>query len=233
MATTHAQRRLTKHELKQDAFTTAMFSAREWLENNMRMAVLVVGGLIVIVAAIWGFFAWQSSERLEARKLFGQAGVEMRSGNPTAAIAQLQKLLDEHSGADVAGAGCFQLAQLQFRQRAFDDARVNYQRYIDDYGDDQMLVAASYAGMAAVDEQAGFYAEALEKFMRAVDADKEGFAATDYLRRAIRCAIAGSDTAKAQELYDRLTKDYPKDAASINTAKQMLLERGMLDPAKL
>lgn len=233
MATAHAQRRMTKHELKEDAFATAMFKAREWLENNLQKALIVGGGIIIVIAAVWGFLAWRSSQETDAQKLFGQGGVEMRSGNPTAAIAQFQKLLDEHSGSSVAGLGCFQLAQLQYRQRTFDDARVNYQRYLDDYGSDPMLIAAAWAGLASIDEQAGFYAEAVGKFIKAVEAEKAGFAAADYLRRGIRCAAANNDTAKANELYDRLTKDYSKDLATINTAKQQLIERGMLDPNKL
>ncbi len=233
MATAHAQRRMTKHELKEDAFTTAIFGAREWLENNLRMALIVVGSVVVLIAAVWGFFAWRTAQEAEAQSLFGQAGVEMRSNNPTAAIAQFQRLLDEHSGSAIAGLGCFQLAQLQFRQRSFDDARVNYQRYIDDFGGDPMLVSAAWGGLAAVDEHAGFYAEAVEKFTKAVEADKQGFAAADYLRRGIRSAIAANDSAKAIALYDRLRTEYPKDAANINTAKQNLIEHGLLDPNTL
>lgn len=233
MATAHAQRRMTKHELKEDAFTTAIFRGREWLENNLRTALIAVGSVIVLLAAVWGFFAWRASEEADAQSLFGQGGVEMRSNNPTAAIAQFQKLLDEHPSASVSGLGCFQLAQLQFRQRSFDDARVNYQRYIDDWGNDKMLVAASWAGLGAVDEQAGFYSEALDKFTKAVDADKEGFAAAEYLRRAIRCAVAANDPTKALALYERLQKEFSKDVASINTSKQHLIEHGILDPSKL
>ena len=233
MATAHAQRRMTKHELKSDPFMTAIFKGRDWLENNVRITLIVVGSAIVLIAATWGFFAWRSSQEADAQKLFGQGGVEMRSNNPAAAIAQFQKLIDEHPGASVTGMGCFQLAQLQFRQRSFDDARVNYQRYIDDYGNDPMLVAASWAGLGAVDEQAGFYAEALEKFTKAVDSDKKGFAAADFLRRAIRCAISANDSAKALTLYETIQKDFPKDLASINTVKQSLIEHGILDPNKI
>lgn len=229
MATAHAQRRMTKHELKEDAFTTAVFKGREWIENNLQKALIALGALALVVALVWGFFAWRSSQENEAQKLFGQGGVEMRSNNPVAAIASFQKLLDEHSGSSVAGLACFQLAQMQFRQRTFDDARVNYQRYIDDYGSDPMLVAAAWAGLAAIDEQAGFYGEAVEKFTKAVDVDKTGFAAADYMRRAIRCAASGNDSVKANELYTRLQKDFSKDAATINTVKQHLIERGMLD----
>src|SRR5512134_2167748 len=103
MATAHAQRRMTKHELKEDAFTTAIFGAREWLENNLRMALIVVGSVVVLIAAVWGFFAWRTAQNAEAQSLFGKAGVEMRYNTPTAAIAQFQRLIDEHSGSSVAG----------------------------------------------------------------------------------------------------------------------------------
>jgi predicted negative regulator of RcsB-dependent stress response len=233
MATAHAQRRMTKHELKEDAFLNVIISSREWVLNNLQKTLIVGVGILVLIAAVWGFFAWRSSQEAEAQKLFGQGGVEMRSNNPPAAIAQFQKLMDEHSGSSVAGIGCFQLAQMQFRQRTFDDARVNYQRYIDSYGDDPMLVAASWAGLGAVDEQAGFYAEATEKFTKAVDADKSGFSAAEYLRRAIRTAVDANNSALALELFARLQKDYVTDPASINTAKQHLIERGVLDPNTL
>ncbi len=233
MATAHAQRRMTKHELKEDAFLNVVISGREWILNNMQKTLIVGGGILVLIAAVWGFFAWRSSQDAEAQKLFGQGGVEMRSDNAPAAIAQFQRLIDDHSGSSVAGMGCFQLAQLQFRERAFDDARVNYQRYIDSYGDDPMLVAASWAGLGAVDEQAGFYAEAMEKFIKGVDADKTGFNSAEYLRRAIRCAADANNPARALELFARLQKDYVSDAASINTAKQHLIEHGILDPNTL
>jgi len=230
MPTARAQRRITKHEMKTDKFTTAIFAAREWVEANLKFALIVIGGTIAVVAIVWGVRSWRSGQASEAIALFGEAGVEMRSGNPAVAIAQLQKVLDEHSGSTVAAAACFQLAQLQFRQRNFDDARVLFQRYLDDYGDDPMLKAAAWAGLGAVSEQAGFPAEAIEKYNKAYTVDPKGFRAGEYLHMAVRAAVAANDSTKAVAAFETLQKDLPRDAQDLNQTRQTLIEHGMLDP---
>lgn len=232
MATTHTQRRMTKHELKQDGFTTAIFGAREWVESNIRTVAIVLGAIVLVGALTWAFFGWRSSGEEAAKVLYGQAGVEIRSGNPPAAIATLQKLLDEHAHSSVAGIGCFQLAQTHFRQRNFDDARAMYQRYLSDYGDDPFLAAGAWAGQAAVDEQTGFYSDAIDKYEKAYRADPTGFDAPTYIRKMVRAAISANDSARALSAFELLQKEYPKDTPHINTAKQFLIERGYLDPNK-
>jgi tetratricopeptide (TPR) repeat protein len=232
MATTHTHRRMTKHELKTDRFTTSIFAAREWVEQNLKITLIVLGGAIVLGAAVWGTISWRAAAAREALSLYGEAGVEIRSGNPAVAIAQLQKLLDEHSGSPMAGPGCFQLAQLHFRQRSFDDARVLFRRYIDEFGSDPMLVSASWAGLGAVDEQAGLPAEAVDKYRQAYAADPGGFRAAEYLRTAIRAAVEANDSAKALEFFATLQKEFPEDVANLSQAHEALIEHGFLDPAK-
>ncbi|MBI3872890.1 MAG: tetratricopeptide repeat protein [candidate division Zixibacteria bacterium] len=232
MPTTHAPKRMTKHDLKTDAFTTSIFAAREWVETNLRLALIVAAAVVVVGGGTWGFVTWRNAQAADAETLFGQGGVEMRSGNMVMAIAQMQKVLDEHPHADVAGMACFQLAQMHFRQRSFDDARVTYRRYIDDYGKDPMLVAAAWAGMGAVDEQAGSFAEASQKYDNAVAADPKGFHTPEYLRVIVRCAIAANDTTKALAALATLEKDFPKDVQNHNIARSSLIEHGFLDPGK-
>ncbi|MEW5702796.1 MAG: tetratricopeptide repeat protein [Candidatus Zixiibacteriota bacterium] len=230
MPTARAQRRLSKHDLKTDSFTTSIFAAREWVEANLRTALIVAAGVIAMAAIVWGVVAWRSAQTREAMALFGEAGVEMRSGNPAVAIAQLQKVLDEHSGAKVAGPACFQLAELQFRQRNFDDARVLFQRYLDDYGDDPMLKAAAWAGLGAVDEQANSPEEASAKFQKAYEVDPKGFRAPEYLHMAIRAAITANDSTKALDTFTTLRREFPRESQTLNQVRQALIEHGYLDP---
>jgi outer membrane protein assembly factor BamD (BamD/ComL family) len=223
---------MTKHELKEDAFSTAIFTAREWAETNLRLVLIVLGAVVLVGASVWGFFSWRASNEEAAKVLYGQAGVEIRSGNPPAAIATLQKLLDEHGKSSVAGMGCFQLAQMQFRQRSFDDARATYQRYLSDYGNDPLLSAGAWAGQAAVDEQTGFFSDAIDKYEKAYRANPTGFEAPTFVRKMVRAAISANDSARALSAYELLQKEFPSEAADINTAKQFLIERGYLDPNK-
>ena len=229
MAQTHAKRRITKHELKQDAFTTAMFSAREWVEQNLRTVLLVVGGAIAVVAITWAVINYTRGREEAASALFGQAGVELRSNNLSAAVISLQRVLDEYGSSDVADAACFELADAQFRLRSYDDAKATYQRYLDDYAADPLLVASAWGGLAAIDEQNGEYKAAAEKNLKAANLDLKSFQAPEFLRHAIRCAIDANDTTMALQAFDLLDKT-GTDPRNVKTSRQTLVEHGFLPP---
>jgi len=230
MATAPTRHRLTKHDLRTDAFTTGVFRAREWAEQNVRTVAIAVGAVIALVVGVWALTSHFADRKLDAQRLYGEAGIEMRSGNFAVATALLQRLIDEHSGAPVAGPGCFQMGHLHFLERSFDDARVAWERYINDYGDDPLLVAAAWAGLGAIEEQANFPANAIVHYEQAIDVDPTGPQAPDYLRRLIRAAVASGDSAKALSAFDRLEKDYPAGGENTLIARQMLVEKGILDP---
>ena len=124
MATTPAHKRISKKDLKTDAFTTSIFAAKEWAEENVRMIAIVIGAMVILVAAVWGFSSYRANEQLAAQSLYGEAGVEIRSNNNSVAIALLQRLVDEHGGAQHAGPASIQLGQLHFQERSFDEARL-------------------------------------------------------------------------------------------------------------
>ncbi|HUU45819.1 MAG TPA: tetratricopeptide repeat protein [Acidobacteriota bacterium] len=230
MATSHAHKRITKKDLKTDAFTTSIFTAKEWAEKNVRFIAITLGAIVVVVAAVWGFSSYRSSEQLAAQSLYGEAGVEIRSNNSSVAIALLQRVVDEHGGAQQAGPACIQLGQLHFQERSFDEARLAYQRYIDDYAADPYLTAAAWAGLGAIEEQAGFPEEAVTRYREATDANPGGSLAPENLRRLVRAAVAAGDTATALAAFERLDQDYPEDADNRMIARQMLIERGFMDP---
>ena len=232
MATTQQRRRLSKHELKEDAFTTAIFTAREWIQDNMRLVAIFAGVVVAVIVLAWAGTNYFSGREDTAARLFGEGGVELRSNNLAGAIISFQQVIDEYPASDVAGLACFQLADAHFRQRNFDDARLAYQRYIDEFGDDDMLAGSAWAGLAAIDEQAGDYAAAVEKNIRAADVDPKTFHATEYLRHAMRSAIAAQDTQGALQAFEKL-EDNTVDVRVVNLARQTLLEHGFLNPSDL
>jgi tetratricopeptide (TPR) repeat protein len=215
--------------MKQDAFSTVMFSAREWVGMNLRTVLMAVGAIVAVVAISWGAVNYMQGREADAAGLFGQAGVELRSNNLSAASISLQRVLDEYGGSAVADAACFQFADVQYRLRSFDDARVTYQRYLDDYAGDPLLVASAWGALAAIDEQANDFAAAAEKNLRAATLDLGSFQTSEYLRHAIRCAIAGNDSATALKAFAML-EESGADARNIKTSRQTLVEKGLLPP---
>jgi tetratricopeptide (TPR) repeat protein len=230
MAQTQAKRRLTKHQLKEDAFTTAIFSAREWVEQNLRMVLYGVGGVIAAIILIWAITHYFVGQESAAAALFGEGGVELRANNLSAAIIDFQRVVDEYGSSDVADLACFQLAEAHFRQRNFDDSRVAFQRYLDRYGNDPMLVASAWAGLAAIDEQANDFQSAAEKNIRAAKINLDSFEAPEYLRQAVRCAIEANDSALAMQAYTTLKENTPPDDETLKATRQNLVEHGILAP---
>lgn len=227
------RKRLSKHDLKTDAFTTNVFRAKEWAEGNLKTVIIGLVALIAVIATVWGATAYFAGQSQKAQELFGEAGVEIRSGNPEIAIAFLQKLIDEYSGDIMAGPAHFQLASLHFRERSFDNARVAWENYLDKYHGDALLTAGAWLGLGAIEEQAGFPENAIDKFEKAVEANPDGFQAPDYLRRLIRAALAVGDTTRALNAFERLETEYPTGNESLMIARQLLIEKGVLDPNQL
>jgi tetratricopeptide (TPR) repeat protein len=191
--------------------------------------ILGVGAVIAVIAIAWAGVNYFEGKQQEAASVFGQAGVELRANNLSAAIISLRRVVDDYGSSDVADAACFELADALFRQRSYDDARVMYQRYLDDYADDDMLVASAWGGLAAIDEHANDYAAATEKNLRAASIDPDSFQVPEFLRHAIRCAIAGNDTAAALNAFHML-EESGTDRRNVRTSRQKLVEVGFLPP---
>lgn len=231
MAQAQAKHRITKQHLKEDPFSNFIFSSREWVEDNLRMVLIVVGGIAVVILAVWAFNNYTSGREDAAAKLFGEAGVSLRSNDLPGAILGLQGVVDDYPSSDVAGLACFQLADAYFRQRRFDDAKVYYQRYLDDYGKDRMLVASAWGGLAAIDEHAQDFAAAVEKDFKAAEINPESFMHAEYLRQAIRCAIEANDTTSALRALKGI-EDSHTDERNVKMARQRLIENGYLKPTE-
>lgn len=231
MAQAQAKHRITKQHLKEDPFSNFIFSTREWVEDNLRLVLMVVGGIVVVVLAVWAFNGYTTGREDSAAKLFGEAGVSLRSNDLPGAILGLQGVVDDYPSSDVAGLACFQLADAYFRQRRFDDAKVYYQRYLDDYGKDPMLVASAWGGLAAIDEHAQDFSAAVEKNFKAADIDPESFMRAEYLRQVIRCAIEANDTTSALRALKSI-EDSHTDERNVKMARQRLIEYGYLKPTE-
>ena len=59
--------RITRHEMKEDALVTWAFQAWDWVQNNVRIVLAVVGGIVLLI----GGLAWYRSANARAE---GEAG---------------------------------------------------------------------------------------------------------------------------------------------------------------
>ena len=103
MAQAQAKHRITRQHLKEDPFANFIFRAREWVEDNLRLVLIVVGAIVVVVVAVWAINSYTTGREDTAARLFGEAGVSLRSNDLPGAILSLQSVVDNYGGSDVAG----------------------------------------------------------------------------------------------------------------------------------
>ncbi len=92
------QKRITKQQMKEDHFVTAVFRAREWTEVNLNTILIAAGALIVVAVAIWFFIGQSSRKSQESYDLLGRAEVEMRNNQAQIAVIDFQKVIDDFGG---------------------------------------------------------------------------------------------------------------------------------------
>jgi tetratricopeptide (TPR) repeat protein len=204
-----AEKRLTKHELKEDLLVTGAFRARTYLAENREKFLWGAGGLLfLILAGIW-FFNQKAESSKKGDSLLTRANLELQVGQIPLALQDLRQLVEKHSGAKAGKEGAYYLANVYFMSEDYNQAEQYYRKYLDASAGNQLLAGSASAGLGVCYEKKGKTKEAAEAFMQAVKLSRDNFQTPDYLVGAIRNYSALGDSAKARELLARLRKDFP------------------------
>jgi tetratricopeptide (TPR) repeat protein len=222
--------RITKKEIKQDQFVSGVFYLTEQFQKYKRTILGIVGGIVAVIVIIVLLVGRQSAKKTEVQELYGRASVEMRSGNTAIAIIDYRKIIDEHGGSPLAGLACFSLANAYYAQRDFNEAENLYKRYLDEYGDDQLMSISSHWGIAGCLEQKGEFAAASETYRQAAEIDPKSIMAGELLFSAVRTACAAGDSLKAMQAYELITTHFADEPRVKEPAAMYMYERRYLAP---
>lgn len=216
--------RITKRDMKRDQFVSGVFYLTEQFQKYKRAVLGTIGGIVVVVILIVMIVNNQRAKRVEVQELFGRASVEMRSGNTDLAIIDFRKILDEHGGSDLAGMACFYLANAYNRQRDFNEAEILFRRFLDEYGDDPLMVVSAHWGIAGCLEQKAEFAMASDTYREAARLDPEGIMAGDLLFSAIRTACVARDSLRAMQAYELVELHFAEEPRVIDPSRMFLYE---------
>lgn len=211
------EKRLTKHQLKEDPLVTGAFRARSYLaENKERFlwGLLILGALVL--ASIW-FVNGRREKAQIAETLLTRANIEFQSGQVTLALQDYRQLAEKHTGTPAGREALYYLANAYFQLADFNQAESFYGRYLDNPGN-PISAASAHAGLAECYEKKGKIKEAAENFMKAVETSDNNFGTPDYLTGAIKNYSALGDSAQARSLLTRLRQDFPVYRDQIHSA---------------
>ncbi len=200
--------RITKQQIKQDKFTTAMIKAKDWLMINWQVTAIVAAIILLAVIGIVYIVSTKSGKQQEAASRLAAAYAELKKDNSQVAILELSSIAEDYTGY-IAARAQFYLANAHYESRNYDEAIANYQKYIDKFHEDKITTASAIAGIAYCMENKQEFVPAGEKFLEAVKYYPDSPSAPDYYLGAIRCFTTAQDFTRADQILDELNEKYP------------------------
>jgi TolA-binding protein len=217
--------KISKRQLKEDKFTTFMLDSKDRLMETWQFWVIGLVAVVLVVAAIIYYSSSQSTRANEASEKFANAVMDYRSGSSQIAILSLTQVVDDYGSTPIAEQATFLLGKINLESKNYAEATRWFDHYISMNTGNHLDRAASYAGLAACQEEQGNFTDAAARYEEAVKAYLDGPLESDYLTSAMRNYLLGGDIAKAQEKLDKIQQDYPNTDIAQRAAR-LFSEKG-------
>jgi TolA-binding protein len=200
--------KITKQQIKQDKFTTAMLQAKEWLMTNWQITSIIAAIAVLVIVGVIYIVGSRSGKQMEAASRLASAYAELKRDNSQVAILELGSIADDYSGY-IAGRAQFYLANAHYDNRNYDEAINDYQKYIDKFHENKLTTASAIAGIAYCMENKQEFIPAGEKFLEAIKYYPGTPLAPDYYVGAVRCFTAADDFSRADEVLTDMKEKFP------------------------
>ncbi len=217
------QRKMKKKEIKEDKFVKFTLETKSYIEENSKQVIMLSGGVFGIIILIMLYVYIHNGTINTATTLYGKATIEYQALNYSKAKAFLLDLTDEFSGTDAATQGMFLLGNIYYKEKDIADAKKYFQEFIDNYSDEDILLASGYAGLAACYAEEKDYESAAEFYKKAYEAMPEIPEAADYLYLAGLNYRKNGDFEKAKETFKKISQEFENSARSFDAKEELVL----------
>lgn len=204
------RKHITRREIKEDALVTTYFKIRKYVQKHSRYLTI---GLLAIPVIIIVVIMMVKSKRDAELAATARLGVVMQSYNLSdysTSIDELIQIVDNYPGTKAAGEAVFYVGNGYFIMEDYTQAELYYQRYVDNYADNDLFSSSGMAGIAACYESQNRFFEAALQYEKAANRYSNLFNAPFYLKDAARCYQLAEDNDKAKVVYQTLIDQYPE-----------------------
>jgi len=208
------KKKITRKEIKEDKLVTTYFKATNYLYENKKLILGIIGGIIaVLLIALIIYSNRKESEEMATTTLanimlaYDEGAYQIAiDGVPNRNLMGLKQIVEEYGGTHAGELAKFYLANAYYSLKDYDNALKYFEEYS---GGDKLIKASALAGIAAVYEAKGQYKDAAEYYEKAASKMKDDLTTPEYLCGAARNYALAGDKAKALELYEKVKKEYP------------------------
>ncbi len=189
-------------------------SMMSWLHINSKQALMIVGGLALVIGGWWFYSRSQTLKVQKAEKAYYQALQSIGSGNTPLAISDLKKLAVRYDGTRPAIQASLALAQLLYDQGKYPEGLAELNKVDEGDARKALMASALHRLKAAGLEQQTKFSEAAVEYGKAADA--AAFPADKSLYRGdqARALMDGGKRAEAIAIWTELAQDDQSAVAS-------------------
>jgi predicted negative regulator of RcsB-dependent stress response len=218
-----ADKRPTKRSMKEDRLVSTTFKATEYVQKNQTPFIIGTLAIVVIFVAIM-FFKWSGNrKKTESAALLSHAEMLGAVGQMDQYAAELQILADNYGGTSASKIATLRLADNYFSAKQYAQAEKYFNEVLDNYSSDIMAAASAAAGIGAVNEAKGNFAEAAKYYQRAADYKSGELWTPGYLLKAGQNFAKAGDKKSAQAAFDEINQKFATSSEN-NIAKRSLAE---------
>ena len=172
--------RLTKEEIQEDKFIEGLLKTYQFLKENLRTIVIVVGVVLVAVAGYAAYYQNQESRRTEATIVLREATEAYRTAEQslfdadklaeseeslTTSQTQLQQVFEKYPNTAFADKARYQYASSLYYQGNYAEARLQFQQVIENHQpENQMYSLYAQKAIGNTYEQEGTYEKAIDAY---------------------------------------------------------------------
>lgn len=200
-----AHNRLSKHDIKEDSFVTAVLRAKEFIYTHQNAVFIGLVAVIVILAGV----LWMSNSREKTRESaatqFAEALASFRNGDIITA-EEMFKIIDQRFSRSEEGAYSAYLAGKCALEGGRNTQAIElFGDYLRRSGKYPFFHDAALEGLATAWENERNYEKASEAYLRLADDMKtNSFVETAYLRKAADALKMSDRREQAIEVLERL-----------------------------
>jgi predicted negative regulator of RcsB-dependent stress response len=215
-------KRLTKEELHDDEFVSALYAIIRYVENNYPKVLAGIG--VVVVISLIGYFIQESANRriAAANDAIGTVQVALMQGNTSTAITNAQSVIRDYEGEPVAGQALTTLANIYFDQGRFDEATTHYRQFLStndaNFGPEEF---GAWSGIASSMEAQGNLSGAAQQYLSYADRFSNTAYAPLALFQAARTYKLAGSTDSAVNAYQRIVSQYSDSPAAISAKTEL------------
>lgn len=200
--------RLTKQELKEDAFVTWVYDTTDRVQRNWMPVAAAVGVVVVLALGAWMWSRANAKKEAEARTTLAEASTAYWSGNYARTVQLADQVIADAGGTKAALDALRMKADALFWQGSFDSAATLYQEVLDKDKTDSPVRAAVQQSLAFSLESKKDFAGAAGLYEEIAARAPDRTNAADFYMAAGRAYRGAGQADKAKAMFDKVAREY-------------------------